>query len=318
MAATNISGGSHFPDGDYSVPHRSPPPIPPTSPRLPSSPPHFNDLSSPRQRHHQPQQPHADDAASVSTSEHRRRPSFSFLRRTPSGRHQKDSSVEAAPPLPTTRIAQVAQAQQHQQAQPQHAEHSRSNSSSARKPSGEGRMLRKKSKHLQEQERQARETERMNRPAPRLPQLPGDFVGDAHPDSNLTTTTSNTSNPAYNSDGVPRPDSVAIFNSQSHYHANDAPPVPRGNTNFSRPAHAMPASSSSSSPAYAVRAGSAYSGSSPNVIKVNGNREYVPEPTERAESMTNRGRYSYASSMAPVNVNSPRRVRRRKDPTPFK
>ncbi|KAH9844710.1 Septin GTPase family [Teratosphaeria destructans] len=33
--------------------------------------------------------------------------------------------------------------------------------------------------------------------------------------------------------------------------------------------------------------------------------------------MTHRGRYSYASSTAPVNVNSPRRVRRRKDPTPF-
>ena len=40
----------------------------------------------------------------------------------------------------------------------------------------------------------------------------------------------------------------------------------------------------------------------------------------RAESMTNRGRYSYATNAAAVNgnVNSPRRVRRRKDPTPFK
>lgn len=37
----------------------------------------------------------------------------------------------------------------------------------------------------------------------------------------------------------------------------------------------------------------------------------------RSESMTNRGRYSYASS-AVSTLNSPRRVRRRKDPTPFK
>lgn len=37
----------------------------------------------------------------------------------------------------------------------------------------------------------------------------------------------------------------------------------------------------------------------------------------RAESMAHRGRYSYASS-AVSTINSPRRVRRRKDPTPYK
>lgn len=41
------------------------------------------------------------------------------------------------------------------------------------------------------------------------------------------------------------------------------------------------------------------------------------DPYARTESMTNRGRYSYASS-AVSTINSPRRVRRRKDPTPFK
>lgn len=41
------------------------------------------------------------------------------------------------------------------------------------------------------------------------------------------------------------------------------------------------------------------------------------DPYARTESMTNRGRYSYASSMVSA-INSPRRVRRRKDPTPFK
>ncbi|USP82713.1 hypothetical protein yc1106_09987 [Curvularia clavata] len=40
------------------------------------------------------------------------------------------------------------------------------------------------------------------------------------------------------------------------------------------------------------------------------------DPYPRTESMTNRGRYSYASSQITA-VNSPRRVRRRKDPTPF-
>lgn len=41
------------------------------------------------------------------------------------------------------------------------------------------------------------------------------------------------------------------------------------------------------------------------------------DPYARTESMTHRGRYSYASS-AVSTLNSPRRVRRRKDPTPFK
>lgn len=41
------------------------------------------------------------------------------------------------------------------------------------------------------------------------------------------------------------------------------------------------------------------------------------DPYARTESMTHRGRYSYASS-AVSTINSPRRVRRRKDPTPFK
>lgn len=40
------------------------------------------------------------------------------------------------------------------------------------------------------------------------------------------------------------------------------------------------------------------------------------DPYPATESMTNRGRYSYASSAVSA-VNSPRRVRRRKDPTPF-
>lgn len=41
------------------------------------------------------------------------------------------------------------------------------------------------------------------------------------------------------------------------------------------------------------------------------------DPYARTESMTHRGRFSYASS-AVSTVNSPRRLRRRKDPTPYK
>lgn len=41
------------------------------------------------------------------------------------------------------------------------------------------------------------------------------------------------------------------------------------------------------------------------------------DPFARSESMTHRGRYSYASS-AVSTINSPRRLRRRKDPTPYK
>jgi len=41
------------------------------------------------------------------------------------------------------------------------------------------------------------------------------------------------------------------------------------------------------------------------------------DPYARTESMTHRGRYSYASS-AVSTLTNPRRVRRRKDPTPYK
>ena len=50
------------------------------------------------------------------------------------------------------------------------------------------------------------------------------------------------------------------------------------------------------------------------------NGDHVVDPYARTESMTHRGRYSYASSAISTgtNINSPRRVRRRKDPTPYK
>ena len=55
----------------------------------------------------------------------------------------------------------------------------------------------------------------------------------------------------------------------------------------------------------------------PNSLPVSRNGDFDPYAT--AESMTHRGRYSYASSaVSGGGINGPRRVRRRKDPTPFK
>lgn len=90
--------------------------------------------------------------------------------------------------------------------------------------------------------------------------------------------------------GDNRPDSVAIVSGRADHHQHRYPPqVPR--------ASMEPARSVASVPAV------------PPVPEV--------DPYARTESMTHRGRYSYASS-AVSTVNSPRRVRRRKDPTPFK
>ena len=54
----------------------------------------------------------------------------------------------------------------------------------------------------------------------------------------------------------------------------------------------------------------------PPIPDTQGDEGYV-DPYARSESMTHRGRYSYASSTVST-VNSPRRMRRRKDPSPFK
>jgi hypothetical protein len=58
-------------------------------------------------------------------------------------------------------------------------------------------------------------------------------------------------------------------------------------------------------------------GSVPVPPMPNGRQSDWVDPYARTESMTHRGRYSYASSQIST-INSPRRIRRRKDPTPFK
>lgn len=89
-----------------------------------------------------------------------------------------------------------------------------------------------------------------------------------------------------------RPDSIAIVSGRADQR--------QYSTSIHRPSMDPPRASTSTAPAV------------PPVP--NGN--WV-DPYARTESMTHRGRYSYASS-AVSTVNSPRRVRRRKDPTPFK
>lgn len=154
-------------------------------------------------------------------------------------------------------------------------------------------MLRKSSKLRAQQELDKQEQERLarqNEPPPRLPSqmpLPGmpSFGGDN--DTYHNNQNNFNSNATRNPNNFSRP-------GQNTYASNT-------NGNSSMPSY----KDNSSSPAYAVRGGASPPGKSSG--------EYV----ERHESMTNRGRYSYASSTVGVNVSSPRRVRRRKDPTPF-
>ncbi|KAH7037491.1 uncharacterized protein B0I36DRAFT_66806 [Microdochium trichocladiopsis] len=94
--------------------------------------------------------------------------------------------------------------------------------------------------------------------------------------------------------GDSRPDSLAIMSGKADHSFHRFPPRPasrgsidpRKSTSSARPAPPVPPVPASF------------------------------DPYARTESMTHRGRYSYASS-AVSTINSPRRVRRRKDPTPF-
>jgi hypothetical protein len=94
-----------------------------------------------------------------------------------------------------------------------------------------------------------------------------------------------------------RPDSVAIVSNRAGAYN------PNPNPNFSRPSVEQRAAPNAHGPM------------PPMPESVSSYMDFDPYP--RTESMTHRGRYSYASS-AISTVNSPRRVRRRKDPTPFK
>jgi hypothetical protein len=270
--ATALTGAERLPEGDYSKPHRSPPPIPTVAYDTAQA-------STSPQFLHEPGRPGggASEAGSVksSYSERRRASLGSLFRRTTSQnstlhRQQEQSDVPAVP--------QITQA--HHAAAVASQNGGRASTSSNR----EGKtMLRKSSKMKAAQDAERKEQERLARQRAPPPTLPSH-----HP------------LPGIDSFGG---DEARQYNS----------------TNFSRPGNSMPSSSynnSSSSPAYAVRG--IQVPSSPPAGKTNG--EYVEDSSvvERHESMTHRGRYSYASSIVPVNTSSPRRIRRRKDPTPFK
>ena len=93
-----------------------------------------------------------------------------------------------------------------------------------------------------------------------------------------------------------RPDSVAIMSGQGHVQRQNSIPVSpmRGPNGYPHvPVPPIPTGPQSR------------------------NLSLVVDPYARTESMTHRGRYSYASSIAST-PGGPRRVRRRKDPTPFK
>lgn len=218
--------------------------------------------------------------------------SFSFLRRSSSNQPSNRDPYPPQPAVPVTAAAQIIKSSNHH---PHPSDGSITSNSTgvlrARSRDGKGdrNMLRKTSKLKQQQqaeyERQQRLHEAATRQPPRLPQhapLPGidSFGGET----------------------------------QAYPESSSQPPastVPANAANFSRPGGMSSSyNNSSSSPAYAVQ--------SQEPALTNGGDYY--EPTgERSTSMTNRGRYSYASSTAQTgNVNSPRRVRRRKDPTPFK
>ncbi|KAJ8109434.1 hypothetical protein OPT61_g7456 [Boeremia exigua] len=94
--------------------------------------------------------------------------------------------------------------------------------------------------------------------------------------------------------GEHRPDSVAIVSNK----------VGNFSPNFSRPSVDQPRVA----PATNLAVMPPIPGSSHSFIDT--------DPYARTESMTNRGRYSYASSQMSA-VNSPRRVRKKKQPTPF-
>ncbi|KAF2823461.1 hypothetical protein CC86DRAFT_67890 [Ophiobolus disseminans] len=145
--------------------------------------------------------------------------------------------------------------------------------------SASGSKMSKKQKALAQEEalRQQREAAMLPKQPPRLP---------SH---NALPQIESFGGEAY------RPDSVAIVsNKVGNYSHNFSRPSVEQHRMVPQPEHAVAPPMPGTSP-------SAY-------------MDFDPYP--RSESMTHRGRYSYASSQIST-VNSPRRVRRRKDPTPF-
>ncbi|KAL3426078.1 septin [Phlyctema vagabunda] len=153
-----------------------------------------------------------------------------------------------------------------------------------RSKSTELRGNKKQQKAQREQDllRHEREAASIPRSPPRLPDL---YNGAAPPQ-------------LQSFGGEERPDSIAIISGR---HNNGGGQTSNGRASM-EPTRSSPATGSVPIP--------------PIPSSVPGNNSGWVDPYARTESMTHRGRYSYASS-AVSSINSPRRVRRRKDPTPF-
>ncbi|KAM0718295.1 hypothetical protein Q7P37_006627 [Cladosporium fusiforme] len=352
--ASGISGAGNLQDNvDYSIPHR-PPPAPPSNAST-ASPNRSPDFAQQQFIGHQRQK--SSGSGSVVKGRSRKNSLGQLLRGGSISRpaHQAHPSqaaaaldpLTAAPPLPPPPFPPPP-LPQHQPTKPEHFHYGQAatvtstaystpkptqipphrpsvddseterkshtffrSRSRSRSKSREGNMLRRGSKARQqaELERQQREAQMLPKQPPQLPShnpLPG--------------------MPSFGGENA-RPDSVAMFN-QHHQakrlppqsapaHAHAQPHTPATTANFSRPgtiATAAPLKDNSSSPTYALRGASAsVSPPSAPVASANGEDAY-----ERTGSMTNRGRYSYTPATAQTgHVNSPRRMRRRKDPTPF-
>lgn len=352
--ASGISGAGNLQDNvDYSIPHR-PPPAPPSVAST-ASPTRSPELS--QQHHFQHHgQGHQRQKSSGSGSILKSRPrknSLGGLWRGGSSRRAQTPEAVAfndsltAPPLPpppfpappiphddpskhfhfgeAATVTSTAYSTPQNQAPPSHSfdepEQERTSTSIFRSRSrslsrsksreGKSNMLRKSSKVKQQQaemERQQREAQMLPKQPPRLPShnpLPG--------------------MPSFGGEDA-RPDSIAMFNHKPQSYGRNAPQTAPGQAqtpvqaaaNFSRPGNvgiAPAQTDNSSSPAYALRGASA-SVSPPPAVTTTDNGY---DATERTGSMTNRGRYDYTATAAQAgHVNSPRRMRRRKDPTPFK
>ncbi|KAJ8603966.1 hypothetical protein MRB53_041985 [Persea americana] len=297
----------------------APPPIPPASPP-PSAQPRAHHPPLPRPavaapvavQHHAPVAPRSISPAPPSRrSEERRRGSFSFRKRS----NSHSAALERPPGTISAPIPLDVSATFYDPSRPPKQTHTgahyyiagpdapplpatRSPALAAPRraplpsphPSSPPTMLRKASKVRAQQaeaERQARLAAQPREPPhlPSLSPLPGmsTFGGESSP-----TPASNTT---------------------------------RTTTDMSRSSASTPFTSSSPAAASSVAAradGDPATGTPATRAAMNG--EYVadssPSTAERVSSMAHRGRYSYSSSQVDA-INSPRRVRRRKDPTPF-
>jgi len=159
-----------------------------------------------------------------------------------------------------------------------------------RTPSGQssrvvsGGKMSKKQKQIAQEELDRQQREAATRSPPKLP----------------TPSTLPSINTLGGSPNDPRPDSIAIVsNRTAGFYRNTSQHFYDPNQAFSNP-RAVPVPP--------IPGGS---------IPTSRNGDF--DPYARTESMTHRGRYSYASSAVSMGTaTSPRRVRRRKDPTPFK